>query len=172
MLEKLEDKAFDLVYQLMAESFPESERRTYQGQKDLLKLNNYNILVLKENDDILAFYAVWENEKYRFIEHLAVNPNYRSRGLGSKTLQAFHDLDNKPVILEVEAPDDETKKRRVQFYEKNGYYLTDFKYMQPKINKDLDTVELVQMTYPRELSTAELTEAKAWLDRTVYKEAH
>ena len=77
MLEKLEDKAFDLVYQLMAESFPESERRTYQGQKDLLKLNNYNILVLKENDDILAFYAVWENEKYRFIEHLAVNPNYR-----------------------------------------------------------------------------------------------
>lgn len=172
MLEILEEKDFDFVHQLMVDSFPPSERRTYQGQKDLLKRDDYKILVYMENDDILAFFAVWEHDKYRFLEHLAVNPNYRSRGLGSKTLRAFHELDNKTIILEVEPPVDETQKRRVLFYEKNGYFLSDFSYVQPKFHKDAETVDLVQMTYPRQLGTRDLEEAKRWLDRTVYKDSY
>lgn len=169
MLKKLKREEFDDFYKLLAASFPPSEIRNYEGQKNLLNLEQYEIYILKENQEILAFFAEWSNDDFRFIEHLAVNPAFRSQGLGSKTLQAYHAQDNRPVILEVEIPEDEVSKKRIKFYEKNGYELTDFKYNQPILNKGYDTVPLVLMTYPNLLDTKDLQQAKLWLDQTVYK---
>ena len=168
MLEKLQRADFDIFYKLLAESFPPSEIRSYEGQKNLLELDEYEIYVLKKDDELLAFFAEWANEDFRFVEHLAVNPSYRSQGLGSKTLKAYHEQDDRPVILEVETPKDEVSKKRIKFYEKNGYYLSNFQYMQPIINKGYDTVELVLMTYPKLLDSETLKQVKAWLNKTVY----
>ena len=48
MLEKLQRADFDIFYKLLAESFPPSEIRSYEGQKNLLELDEYEIYVLKK----------------------------------------------------------------------------------------------------------------------------
>lgn len=169
MLELLNESDFKQLYDLLDQSFPPAEIRSFENQEKLLKRDDYNVYVLKENDEILAFFAEWQNEHYRFIEHLAVNEKYRSLGLGSKTLQAYTDLSSKPVVLEVEPPNDDIQQRRVKFYEKNGFSLTSFGYLQPVINEGHEGVPLVMMTYPKRMNDGELEQVKNWLDMTVYK---
>lgn len=168
MLERLKDNEFKQLYDLMQDSFPESEIRTFENQQRLLKNPLYTVYVLREKEKILAFFAEWQNDTYRFLEHLAVNKNHRSRGLGSKTLQAYNNLSNKPVILEVEPPEDDIQIRRVKFYERNGYYLSSYSYIQPTINEGYEGIPLVLMTYPTKMDNIELNEVKYWLDQTVY----
>lgn len=169
MLERLDKEEFGQLYALMEESFPPAEIRSFKGQQMLLDKPGYNVYVLRENSEILAFFAEWANQKYRFVEHLAVNEKYRSQGLGSKTLQAYSALSSKPVILEVEPPGDEIQIRRIKFYERNGFYLSSYSYLQPVINEGHEQVPLVLMTYPELLSNDTLKEVKDWLDQTVYK---
>lgn len=168
MLERLKDNEFEQLYDLMRDSFPESEIRTFENQQHLLNNPLYTVYVLREEKTILAFFAEWQNDTYRFLEHLAVNKDYRSRGLGSKTLQSYNALSNKPVILEVEPPEDNIQIRRVKFYERNGYYLSSYSYIQPTINDGHAGIPLVLMTYPKILDNVELSEVKYWLDQTVY----
>lgn len=169
MLELLDKDEFEQLYELMDESFPKAEIRNFKGQEELLQNPHYNVYVLRENSEILAFFAEWENEFCRFLEHLAVNKKYRSQGLGSKTLQAYNLLSSKPVVLEVEPPEDEIQKRRVKFYERNGFHLSSYGYIQPVINEGYESVPLVMMTYPEPLNNETLEEVKKWLDQTVYK---
>lgn len=169
MLELLQKDEFEQLYALMDDSFPKAEIRNFKGQRELLENPHYNVYVLKENSEILAFFAEWENESYRFIEHLAVNEKFRSQGLGSKTLQAYNALGSKPVVLEVEPPEDDIQRRRVKFYERNGYHLSSYSYVQPVINEGYESVPLVMMTYPEPLDNEELEHVKNWLDQTVYK---
>ncbi|HBV24253.1 MAG TPA: GNAT family N-acetyltransferase [Jeotgalicoccus sp.] len=169
MLERLDKNEFERLYALMDESFPPAEIRDFKGQQMLLDKPDYNVYVLRENGEILAFFAEWVNKKYRFVEHLAVNEKYRSQGLGSKTLQAYNALSSKPVILEVEPPEDEIQRRRIKFYERNGFHLSSYSYIQPVINEGHEQVPLVLMTYPELLDNDTLAEVKNWLDQTVYK---
>lgn len=169
MLELLEKDDFEQLYALMDDSFPKAEIRNFKGQRELLENPHYNVYVLRKNSEILAFFAEWENESYRFIEHLAVNEKSRSQGLGSKTLQAYNALSSKPVLLEVEPPEDDMQRRRVKFYERNGFHLSSYSYVQPVINEGYESVPLVMMTYPEALSNEELKQVKNWLDQTVYK---
>lgn len=169
MLELLEKDEFEQLYALMEDSFPKAEIRNFKGQQELLENPHYNVYVLRENSEILAFFAEWENESYRFIEHLAVNEKFRSQGLGSKSLQAFITLNSKPVVLEVEPPTDDIQRRRIKFYERNGFHLSSYGYIQPVINEGYESVPLVMMTYPELLNNKELHQIKNWLDQTVYK---
>lgn len=169
MLERLDKDEFEQLYALMDESFPPAEIRDFKGQQMLLDKPDYSVYVLRENGEILAFFAEWVNKKYRFVEHLAVNEKYRSQGLGSKTLQAYNALSSKPVILEVEPPEDEIQRRRIKFYERNGFHLSSYSYIQPVINEGHEQVPLVLMTYPELLDNDTLAEVKNWLDQTVYK---
>lgn len=169
MLERLKKTEFEQLYALMDNSFPQAEIRNFKGQQRLLERPDYNVYVLRENGEILAFFAEWSSEKFRFIEHLAVNQKFRSQGLGSKTLQAYNAMSKKPVILEVEPPEDEIQIRRVKFYEKNGFHLSSYSYLQPVINEGYERVPLVLMTYPEPFGSETLAEVKDWLDQTVYK---
>ena len=68
MLQKIDKEEFDKVYMIMEEAFPDNERRSYEGEKSLLSLANYDIYVMKNLSDIKAFVAIWDLEDYIFIE--------------------------------------------------------------------------------------------------------
>ena len=42
---------FDRVYEIMEESFPYDEMRTYEGQKALLKNDNYKLICKKDENE-------------------------------------------------------------------------------------------------------------------------
>lgn len=168
MLRKIQPDEFEQFHELLELNFPKNERRTKSSQKKLLELDCYTIYIEKEKNDIVGFFAEWSNNEFRFIEHLAVNENYRGKGTGSRLLKEYHELNNLPVILEVEPPEDNIQKRRVSFYERSGYNLTSFGYIQPPLYEGEGTIPLVLMSYPNMLDESQYKRFKAWAHETVY----
>lgn len=143
MIEKMKRDDFDRIFSIMEQSFPEDERRPYREQKALLDNFSYAIYITPSQD---GFIATWEFEEFVFVEHFAVNPEHRNTGLGSKMLSEFLSMQEKIVCLEVELPNVELAKRRISFYERNGFFLNEYDYFQPPISKGKQIVPLMIMT--------------------------
>lgn len=160
---------FQKVYDIMAQSFPPCERRTYEKAEQLLLLPEYHIYTLRGEDGApCAFLAAWQFEQFRFVEHFAVSRQMRGAGLGSRMMRAFLLQKNLPACLEVEEPVSETARRRVEFYKRLGFVLTNFGYIQPNLQKSQDQVSLKMMSFPHTLSSAEFESVKQMLFARVY----
>lgn len=170
MLEKLRFDDFDTMYDLMEMSFPIVEYRPYHEQKALLNNPAYSIYVLhNETKDIKAFIAVWEFDKFAFIEHFAVNPKYRNCGVGGYVLNEITERIGKNVCLEVEPPETEIAIRRIGFYERNGFFLNEYPYIQPPISNGRMAVPLFLMTLGGKVDKDMFESIKATLYTKVYK---
>lgn len=170
MIQELNAEDFDKIYSLMKESFPPDEYRTYQEQKELLSNPQYRIYVLPDfkAKDIKAFISVWKFDDFAFIEHFAVNPTYRNDGVGSSMLQETVKLLSCMICLEVELPNSEISKRRIGFYERNGFFINDYMYIQPPISNGRNPVPLKIMTSGNEITEDKFDEIKALLYKYVY----
>ncbi|MGG1941213.1 GNAT family N-acetyltransferase [Paenibacillus polymyxa] len=160
---------FSEIYAIMESSFPASECRTFEAQKALLKHPSYRIITEKnEQGNIVAFLAGWEFAHFRFVEHIAVDSRIRGGGLGQKLMGRFISQSDQPVVLEVEPPVDEWSRRRIGFYERMGFHLNHFEYVQPPLREGQADLRLQIMSYPGALSEQEFTPFKEILYTEVY----
>lgn len=170
MLQKLKPADFDKVFHIMELSFPKDEFRTYEEQKALLEKSYYQIYILpnESGEDIKAFVAVWEFDEIVYIEHLAVNPEFRNGGLGALILQELIRQSDKQICLEVEPPKETMAIRRIGFYERNGFFLNEYDYMQPAISKGRKPIPLMIMTSDKKICREEFDRIKKLLYTKVY----
>ena len=110
----------------------------------------YLPLVLNAQRRLANFYAYYDDEKFVglayllenkevvYLFFLAVNTKIRSRGYGTAILQDIKKLaGERPIILAME-PLDKTAQnyqqrvKRVDFYKKNGFKITDYYYHEGK----------------------------------------
>lgn len=173
MLKRIEENEFDRIYEIMEKSFPLDEIRTHDGQKSLFCDPAY-VIYTPDNDGgavINAFIAVWELEDTLFVEHFAVDPDYRNAGVGSRLLNELVNLTGKDkmICLEVELPDTDISKRRIGFYERNGFVLNHYPYIQPPLSDGRSSVPLKIMTYGRPICENEFEKIKTYLYTRVYK---
>lgn len=79
------------------------------------------INIVRESDEksVQGFAAVWEFDKFAFVEHLAVEPSNRNKGIGARILEMLHCSIGKKLCLEVEPSKDEMSVRRIAFYKRN-----------------------------------------------------
>lgn len=75
----------------------------------------------------------------------------------------------RPIVLEVEPPDTDMAQRRISFYERLGFHLNPFEYMQPPLQKGQPELSLKIMSYPQTLTDAEFALYKETLYSKVYK---
>lgn len=170
MLELLNHSDFDKLFHLIEESFPSDEYRIYEEQKELLKNPLYSVYtVYSETRSIKGFISVWEFENLAYVEHFAVNPNYRNAGLGKSMLQELRQHLNKMICLEVEPPEDEMSIRRIKFYERNDFFLNEYPYMQPAMSKGKHPIPLLIMTSGAKIEEPIFEEIKNTLYKIVYK---
>jgi len=165
MIEKMKREDFDGIYAIMEESFPNDEKRPYDEQKKLLETPEYSIYEAEEKN---AFIATWEFDEFVFIEHFAVRSACRNTGLGSRMLSEFIEAQNKTVCLEVELPDTDIAKRRIGFYERNGFFLNQYEYFQPPISKGKKIVPLMIMTSGGKVSEDTFKKIRNILYKEVY----
>lgn len=168
MLEKMKKAEFEQVYRIMEQSFPENEIRPCAEQKNLIDNPLYSVYILKEKE-IKAFIAAWDFCDFAFIEHFAVNTKYRNLGIGSKVLSEFVSAQSKRVCLEVELPNSEIAKRRIGFYERNGFCLNEYDYFQPPISVGKNKVPLAIMTSKDFVTEQMFQRIKDVLYKEVYK---
>lgn len=146
MLTRLSSDRFEEIYKIMKTSFPFDEIRGFDEQKALLQHKNYKLLGLLDNDSLQGFIAIWEFEKFILLEHFAICPKYRNKGLGEKFLSLLLSSTTKKIILEVDYPTDDFSKRRINFYKRNSFELFDFNYIMPAYSNKHNPVPLLLMS--------------------------
>lgn len=164
MLQRINETNFPEIYRIMQASFSDDEYRPYDEQLALFEEPEYRIYYMPA-----GFLAVWEFESFIYIEHFAVDPSLRNSGTGSAMLQELVKQYQKPICLEVELPEDELTRRRIGFYERNGFVFNEYPYIQPPISKGKSPVPLRIMTYKSEITREEFQKMKEILYRRVYK---
>ena len=168
MLEIVNGENFGLIYQLMKESFPTSEIRSFKGQKALLKDERYKIYGYRENGELIGVICAWDFEERLFLEHFAVAPEYRNRGIGYNMLKNLLANYKGLAFLESEPPESDLQKRRIDFYKRCGFFVNDYPYCQPAFSKKLPAVPLKIMSYQKTLSYEEFMKVKTLIYKEVY----
>lgn len=164
MLQRINETDFPEIYRIMQASFSDDEYRPYDEQLALFEEPEYRIYYMPA-----GFLAVWEFESFIYIEHFAVDPALRNSGTGSAMLQELVKQYQKPICLEVELPEDELTRRRIGFYERNGFVFNEYPYIQPPISKGKSPVPLRIMTYGEAITRETFEAMKNVLYRSVYK---
>lgn len=171
MLEVMHRNEFNQVFSIMESSFPIDERRLYEEQKELLNDPMYRIYVLRDNGKnvLKAFIAIWQFTDFAFVEHFAVNQAYRNQGLGALILHEIVQSLSSQICLEVEFPETDFAKRRIEFYKRNGFFLNEYPYIQPPISKGRNPLPLILMTSKEGISPERFAVIKDSIYRVVYK---
>ncbi len=167
----MNNNKFDEVFEIMDISFPKNEIRTYEEQKKLLNNPKYHLIIKEdENKKVVAFMAVWKLNGFDFIEHLAVHPDARGTGIGTKLIKEYLNFSEKLVVLEIEVPDikQENTVRRKKFYEKLDFKLNDNIYYQLPLKKGNSKVEMKLMSYPKKLNDNEFKKVEKEIQKEVY----
>lgn len=166
--DKITDKLFNEFYSLLKKSFLKEEYRSFEKQKSLLEKDFYKILFCKEGNKVIGIMALWELGEFLFVEHFAVNPDFRNGGIGSKMIKFVLDKYKNNVILEVELPYNDINKRRIAFYERAGFVYNGFEYYQSPLNDGDKPLPLRIMSCPSAVCEKELEAIKSKLLKIVY----
>lgn len=166
----MESREFDGVYRLLQISFPPQEIRSYAAQKKLLEDPRYEILLCRDaRGEAEALMALWRFPEFTFLEHFAVAPASRCRGLGGKMLNWLLAGETVPVCLEAELPENEIARRRIGFYRRNGFFVNSYPYIQPSLGKGRSPVPLQILTTGGKVSPETFARIKTLLYRHVYR---
>lgn len=169
-IRKATKQDFEEIFEIMSEAFPPEEYRPKERQRTLFDDGRYIVYLLTENGRTMGFLALWMLQGFYFAEHFAVSSRERNRGLGSHFLQGVLPLLDMPMALEVENTEDDISKRRVAFYERNGFILTGTCYDQPNFHKS-DKIIPLRLMYTGLDEGGPLPPFKTVIFRDIYKKA-
>lgn len=139
---------YDYMEKLMTTSFPPEEYRS------LAELRNYTDAkphfycnIILHDDNPIGLITYWDFGHFYYVEHFAIDPSQRNGGHGKNVLSHLCQQINKPIILEVEAPEEEMAIRRINFYKRHGFTLWEKPYMQPPYKPGDGYLPMLLMAY-------------------------
>lgn len=169
MLQSIKKEDFELFYPIMKYSFPENERRSKSAQRALFDDARYKVTAKRdERGKIVAFMAYWKLDDVTYLEHFAVDRELRGAGLGGAFLDELTAGLNGPVVLEAEPPETEIAARRIAFYERHGFVLNDYDYIQPPLGKNRRPVPLKVMSFASPLGREQFDDVRRKIYSAVY----
>ena len=169
MFERITEKTFDEVFPLLEAAFPVTELREKERQKAMLAEECYRLYGVRKDGVFAAVFATWEIEDFLYIEHFAVKEEYRNGGYGGNLLDILLEEKGRPMVLEVEEPEDVLTRRRIGFYERHGLVYNDYPYLQPPMREGQGMLPLKLMTKPSAINEATYQRYKKLIHKIVYK---
>lgn len=156
-----------LLEKLYEQSFPVEERRPWTLIANPAKKDCPQLFAILADGHIAGMLTLWTFDHFAYIEHLAINPDLRGKGVGTEAIrQLIEKVGMKPIVVEIEPPT-ETKpdtQRRLDFYTKLGFQTITANYIQPPYAADLPSIAM------HLLSTAILPAGST--TATIYKEVY
>lgn len=128
------DADYAFVEALWLQAFPEIERRDTAAQRQNTDTNPlfHCLLATSPEGEPIGFLTYWDFGSYCYGEHFATDMRLRNRGYGGQIIREAIDYIARPLVLEVELPQDDLSRRRIGFYQRNGLTLwQDIPYVQP-----------------------------------------
>lgn len=148
---------YEWTEKLWIDSFPVDERRDTCIQRKNIDSNpKFRCKVaLNGYDEPIGFITIWDLGLFIYCEHFATAPKIRGKGFGTEIIRMVTSFYGKPLVLEVEMPENELSRRRIRFYERCGLRLwKSGLYTQPPYRPGGNPVPMMLM------ATDGLTEAK------------
>lgn len=133
---------------LYTDAFPEAERRTpEEWRKQMETKTDFCVMAVTEGELFEGFISFWDLRNFVYVEHFAVRADIRGKGIGGRIFEELKKQAGKrPVVLEVELPDNDMARKRIAFYERHGLNVVDRNYRQPPYRKGETALTLLIMT--------------------------
>ncbi len=154
-LKNVESEDFDKAISIYSNSFPIAERHSKEVIKERVASGRENMFIGRLDQKIVFMALIWPLQNSRFVlfDFMAVDKDYRDQGIGSiftKNIYRISQVKDKIFILEVEDPrygvDKEMRKRRVEFYRRNGAKeMKDVRYILPALDGKLPTDMIIMI---------------------------
>lgn len=166
---RMEEKRFEEYFALMEQAFPANERHTAKGHLAEFDAPEFHSLCYVP-DGLHGFINYWELDGFVYVEHFAVQPELRGQGIGAELMTELRTrVGNVALVLEAEPPQDSMMaQRRIAFYERLGFKLNPYEYVQPAMAKGESPVPLVIMSSPKMLTEVEFIYMRDTMYRVVY----
>lgn len=165
------DEKFDRLFEILEYSFPPCERGNYALHRSEFTRDEFRCMCYEPEGVPAAFinYYHLRDINALFVEHFASAEELRGKGVGSAVMNSLLERSGDSlVVLEVEPPEDELSRRRVQLYRRLGFALNDGYYFQPPFYGNPKPLPLMLMS-TRPLSASEFASTAASIHRNVYK---
>lgn len=154
---------------LLVASFPESERRDLAHHRQISMHNKaFSAHIIINDNQPAGLLNSWDFDDFIFIEHFAIDPTIRNKGIGQQTLKLFIENMNLPIVLEVELPENEISMRRIEFYKREGFQLWKHEYKQPPYRKGHDFLPMSLMSFGKLSEKNDFEKVKNTLYNQVY----
>ena len=166
-------KDYRSVAKLMRTAFPPEERIPIWVLGLLSMQRNVNFHAWYDNREFCGITYTIESEKMIFLLYFAVNAQRRSKGYGSRIIQELkRSAGGREIILNVEKPDRSAENhaqrvQRIAFYEKNGFYQSDFDlhiegtdYLVFSTNAAADKTEFIRILRKYHIGKIRMAEAE------------
>ena len=128
-----DEALYSFMERLMVQSFPPEEYRALEQLRLYTdtKPDFHNNIILDDETPV-GLFTYWDFGTFCYGEHFAIDPDKRNGGYGKQALeQLCRHVAPRPLVLEVEIPDNEMAQRRIGFYQRQGFALWDKPYQQP-----------------------------------------
>ena len=127
---KYESVYYQQVNDIYEKSFPKEER--YITLDNMAHRQNTELYCLIDNNQVVGMIYLIFYKDMIFILYLAVSQEKRSKGYGSYLLKwCLQKYFDKKIFLNIEEvkkdfKDYETRKKRQKFYQKNGFFISNY----------------------------------------------
>jgi GNAT superfamily N-acetyltransferase len=139
-----------IYHKFMVCDFPPDELKPLPHLLRMVEEGLCTYYALYDGDEVLSYFGLCVKDGFALVDYLAVNPKFRGQGIGTETLKYLKEAaGNNRILIECEeiekaqtAEEAEIRRRRIAFYTKSGFLLTDVK-------AKLFGVDYVLLTFPQ-----------------------
>ena len=126
-LQEVKQKDILKIKEIYEEAIPEDERISFE---DLTKgaFPNSKLFGIYEDKELLGMCYLSLAEDFSYLVYLAVDKDKRNKGYGTNALKLIKEKFKNPIVLCVEQPTTLMRKRRIEFYKRNGFGVADFEF--------------------------------------------
>jgi GNAT superfamily N-acetyltransferase len=133
------------IYSQYCLTFPVDERRNEQQFYALFTSEHTRIFGIDSNHNAMGYFVTWPMRGFLFVEFFEIYQIFRSTGLGARALQELK-KQYTILVLETEPPSmGGVAKKRIEFYERNGFHVADPDYIQPAYDTTKNSINLYLM---------------------------
>ena len=160
--------AFRNIYDI---SFPIYEQRTVEQQQDAFSDSRYHLdcHIDPVNDLLLGFIAYWRFDSYTYVEHFAIHPNERGKGLGGLILKNLIEQESGRVLLEIYPVTDNVSAARLHFYQLHGFVENPYPHTHPAYRNGYPDHSLVVLSSGETIPDIEYKRFASDLNRVIMK---
>lgn len=161
---------YNYMENLLTLSFPSDEYRKLEELRNYTDRQErfHNNIILNEGTPI-GLITYWNFDGFYYIEHFAIDPSQRNGGFGKQVLEHICATLQDPIVLEVERPEEEMARRRISFYQRQGFTLWEKDYLQPPYKTGDTWLPMYLMAYGNLTSEKDFERIRKEIYSNVYK---